>query len=186
MLSSAISDLSKQISALEQKLSAMQEEAEDIPRKQDELEYWMQKKADDIKKAELLDKTMEYLQISKDALSNSYLGKLKSIFAEYMSRLTDLSKEDLCIDNDLDVQVENMGQSREMGYFSAGQSDLIILCMRLALVDTLFEGTNPFIILDDPFVNLDDQHTARALKLLDNLSQDHQILYLFCNSSRRL
>ena len=27
--------------------------------------------------------------------------------------------------------------------------------MRLALVDTLFESEQPFLILDDPFVNLD-------------------------------
>ena len=40
------------------------------------------------------------------------------------------------------------------------------------------------MILDDPFVNLDDTRTKEALELLRVLSQDRQILYLTCNSSR--
>ena len=66
----------------------------------------------------------------------------------------------------------------------AGQSDIITLCMRLALVDALFKETKPFVILDDPFVNLDDTYTERALKLLENIGTDHQVIYLVCNSSR--
>ena len=58
--------------------------------------------------------------------------------------------------------------------------------MRLALSDALFEGERSFMILDDPFVNLDDAHTAQALKLLRELSEDRQIIYLVCNTSRIL
>ena len=60
-----------------------------------------------------------------------------------------------------------------------------MLCMRLALVDALFPETRPFVILDDPFVNLDDKHLSQALALLQDLSQNRQILYLYCNTSRR-
>ena len=59
-----------------------------------------------------------------------------------------------------------------------------MLCMRFALVDALFTGEKPFVILDDPFVNLDDRHTKEALALLRKLAEERQILYLVCNSSR--
>ena len=48
----------------------------------------------------------------------------------------------------------------------------------------VFASDNPVVILDDPFVNLDDEHTEQALKLLKELSQNRQILYLTCSSSR--
>ena len=80
--------------------------------------------------------------------------------------------------------LERYGQARELGYFSAGQGDMIMLGMRLALVDALFRQEKPFVILDDPFVNLDDDHTARALELLKDLARDRQIVYLTCSSSR--
>ena len=41
-----------------------------------------------------------------------------------------------------------------------------------------------FVILDDPFVNLDDAHAAQALELLRTLALERQILYLTCHSSR--
>ena len=59
-----------------------------------------------------------------------------------------------------------------------------MLCMRLSLVDALFRGAKPFVILDDPFINLDDRHTKEALRLLHDLAKDRQIIYLTCNSSR--
>ena len=75
---------------------------------------------------------------------------------------------------------------RELAYFSAGQTDLVMLCMRLALVDALFREENMFVILDDPFVNLDDTHTAQGCALLRNLAAKRQILYLTCHSSRHI
>ena len=75
---------------------------------------------------------------------------------------------------------------RELAYFSAGQTDLVMLCMRLALVDALFREENMFVILDDPFVNLDDAHMAQGCKLLRNLAAKRQILYLTCHSSRSI
>ena len=53
-----------------------------------------------------------------------------------------------------------------------------------ALVDALFTKEQPFLLLDDPFVNLDDARTKRALELLQKISQQRQVVYLVCNSAR--
>ena len=94
------------------------------------------------------------------------------------------SREKILVSPELVVSLERGGESRKLDYFSAGQTDLVMLCMRLALVDAMFRETKPFVILDDPFVNLDDRHTVQALELLKELSRDRQIVYLTCNSSR--
>ena len=101
-----------------------------------------------------------------------------------MAQLEASTGEKYLIDTDFQVYPERMGQSRELAYFSVGQTDLVMLCMRLALVDALFGEENMFVILDDPFVNLDDTHTEQALKLLRSFAQNRQILYLTCHSSR--
>lgn len=38
--------------------------------------------------------------------------------------------------------------------------------MRFALVDAMYPGEKPFLILDDPFVNLDDEKLARGRRSL--------------------
>ena len=88
------------------------------------------------------------------------------------------------VDKDLHLYIDEKGAAREVGSFSAGTIDCIMLCMRLALVDALFSEEKPFLILDDPFVNLDDEHMKRAREMLNKIAQDHQVVYLVCNTSR--
>jgi len=111
---------------------------------------------------------------------------VRSAFKGYMQRLLGEDGERILLTPDLQVQLERYGESREMGYFSAGQTDAVMLCMRFALVDALFTVEKLFVILDDPFVNLDDEHTAEALRMLKELAKDRQIVYLVCNSSRSI
>lgn len=80
--------------------------------------------------------------------------------------------------------VEHKGDFKESAFLSAGLEDLVAVCMRMALVDALYPGEDMFIILDDPFVNLDDRNMRRALDLVERMSQYRQILYLTCHSSR--
>lgn len=60
-----------------------------------------------------------------------------------------------------------------------------MICMRLSLIDALFTNEEPFLIFDDPFVNMDDNHTKRALEMLHKIAENHQVVYMVCNSSRQ-
>lgn len=80
---------------------------------------------------------------------------------------------------------EDEGALRELGYYSAGLKDLFGLCLRFALAECIYPNGG-VLILDDPFVNLDDDKTERAKKLLYTLSERYQILYLTCKQERSL
>mgnify|MGYP007007069249 CR=1 FL=1 len=43
------------------------------------------------------------------------------------------------VDRNLHLHIDEKGAAREVGSFSAGTIDCIVLCMRLALVDALLE-----------------------------------------------
>lgn len=167
-----------------QKYEMLQDSVRQIPELRDELQLWQEKRAADQKKSDLLDDTMAMLEQAKENLSGNYMGPIRRSFEGYLDRLWGDAHGRALVTEDLDVQLERFGQARELGYFSAGQTDLVLLGMRFALVDALFSGEKPIVILDDPFVNLDDQKMKQALKLLEELAQDRQILYLTCSSSR--
>ena len=177
------SGLTRRILGKRQQAQDLRSQLERIPELQNELELCRIQKTEGQTTAQLLDETMEFLQMAKDSLSSNYLGPIQRSFREYLKTMN-REEEKVMITGDLDVQLERQGQVRELGYFSAGQMDAVMLCMRFALVDALFTEEKPFVILDDPFVNLDDNHTAQALELLRTLSEQRQILYMTCNSSR--
>lgn len=164
----------------------LKEETDTLPEIQDEMLRLEQLKKDDATKSAILDKTVEFLTNARESLSMSYLGDVKKHFVDYMKQLSDETGDTLFIDQNLEVSLERRGVARELGFFSAGYSDIVMLCMRFALVDALFPDTKPFIILDDPFINLDDCNTKKALDLLKKLGEDRQIIYLVCNSSRNV
>lgn len=182
-LDAQLSALAADLAGLEQDIRTLQAEADRAPQLEDELSYWTGAFSEGRETAALLDDTVEFLRQAKEQLSTSYLGAIHSGFSSLLRRLTG-EEGPVSVTAQLDVQLERGGARRELAYFSAGQSDLVLLCMRLALVDALFPEVKPFLILDDPFVNLDDRHTEQALALLRDLAADYQIVYLTCSSSR--
>ena len=183
-LRNAITATTSQLLQAQQNVHLLRRQTEGIPALWEELEFQRRKLAEEREKVQILDETIGFLQQAKENLATAYLGTIRAHFGRYLNQLEATIGTNCLIDTDLQVQLECMGQVRELAYFSAGQADLVMLCMRLALVDALFKDQNMFVILDDPFVNLDDVHTAQALKLLRRLARDRQILYLTCHSSR--
>ena len=82
------------------------------------------------------------------------------------------------------IKKELRGILRDKKYLSAGLRDITDLCLRFALIDAIFPNEKPTIILDDPFVNLDDKNIKGGLELLNKIANDKQIIYFVCHSSR--
>jgi uncharacterized protein YhaN len=61
---------------------------------------------------------------------------------------------------------------------SQGTVDVVYLAARLGLVRLVTGNRRPPLILDDPFVTLDDVRGPRALELLRRVSTDFQVIYL--------
>ena len=70
--------------------------------------------------------------------------------------------------------------------YSKGTKDTIALAMRLALVDSLYDNEEPFIILDDPFVHFDDKKIKAASSLVRALAKEKQVIYFTCSRSRAI
>jgi len=61
---------------------------------------------------------------------------------------------------------------------SQGTLDTVYLAARLGLVRLVTGDRRPPLIMDDPFVTLDDERAPRALELLREVSADFQVIYL--------
>lgn len=105
-------------------------------------------------------------------------------FARYCSLMRSALGDSVYVDKDLSVALEGSGELRSVAHLSAGQRALVSLCYRLALCDHLFGEDLPFIVLDDPFRELDEERMSRAAALLGGLAKDRQIIYFYCHKSR--
>ncbi len=78
----------------------------------------------------------------------------------------------------MEVYAPERGDWVSVSDLSQGTVDVIYLAARIGLVRLVTGDRRPPIILDDPFVTLDDARAARALELLRDLATDFQVIYL--------
>jgi uncharacterized protein YhaN len=70
----------------------------------------------------------------------------------------------------------------EADKLSRATQDQIYLAARLTLLQLACEGRKPPLLLDDPFVNYDDERLARTAELLNHLDTAHQIILFTCTN----
>ena len=133
------------------------------------------------KKLQALQAAKAYLEQAHDSLAARYLLPVSQGLRRYLRLFDDRLTVELTASGD--PYVKESGFMRETGYYSRGYRDLFGFCLRLALLDCLYEKEKPFLVFDDPFVNLDAAKTQAAKKLLKEVSACYQVLYFTCKTS---
>jgi uncharacterized protein YhaN len=191
-------EISEQLEEEQKKCDALTEQISDFQKKIDDfvsdtdmrqsvendIDRWTAEKSEAEKRYAILTKTQQYLAEAKDSLAANYMSPMKKNFEKYVALLDD--KLTFEINSDLDVSVNGCGTQHSSNFLSAGYKDLVNFCARMALVDSLFTNEKPPVILDDPFVNLDEEKLKKALALVKDMAGDKQIIYLACHESRSI
>jgi uncharacterized protein YhaN len=135
----------------------------------------------------ILEKTAEFLKEARDDLSNRYTLPIRKAYEEYTAIIDSSLSEGLSISpDDFSMHFERNGALRKNANFNSAFVTLSNICMRLAVLKVAYPAERPFLVLDDPFVYLDDDNCKKALNALKELSKDTQILYFTCHSGRTL
>ena len=132
----------------------------------------------------IINKAKDILAAARDSMTAKYLDKTRKGFNKYVA-LIDEECGEFTIDTSFTVSKTDLGKSRQAESYSRGTRDLHALAIRLSLIDALYSGELPPLILDDPFIAFDDRHIERAVSVLKKLSDNRQIFYFTCSKSRR-
>ncbi len=135
---------------------------------------------------ELIRLTRELLKKADMQLKDRYIKPIKDNFIKYANMLERALGEKVTMTADFEIRFERGGAERSEKYLSAGQLGICAFCFRIALIENMYGGEKPFLILDDPFVNLDENHMEKVKQLLKALSKDLQIIYFTCHQSRKV
>lgn len=170
-------DLQKQMEDLLEE----QENYEDGQRKLEECKLLQEQEK---QKYHALQLAKEKLQTAKEAMTAKYAKPMLTAFCEYYSLVTGDERERFHLDANSQITVDELGKQRIPSQLSFGSKDLIDFCLRLAMVDAMYRQEKPVLILDDPFVNLDDGKAAAAKKLLKKVGEEYQVIYCTCSEFR--
>lgn len=111
--------------------------------------------------------------------------KLAALAAGYLGDITAGRYGELTVSRDMKISIR-VPQTRRMHedpekLLSKGTTDQVFLALRLAMIQCISEkGETIPMLLDDPFPNYDDERLHRALTLLSQVAQRHQVLLFTC------
>lgn len=177
-----ILDYDKQLDDLQERLEELEDLASEIETEKEQYEA-------DKRKYELINKTKEYMEKAKISFTAKYVAPMKSGFDKYYSMINKTAASgripgEYYIDADSNVTVYEAGMQRESRFLSRGLKDLTGICMRMALIEAMYQDERPFVVFDDPFVNLDTARTDGGLKFLEEIASGYQVIYFTCHSGR--
>ena len=165
-------------------LEELQEQLDLRDEKQAELGEQLQQQKKDTKKYLIVKLTQEYLTKAKEQFTARYMDPIANGFSKYFQMLAGDNSGEWIIDANINLKMKEQGELRDTRWLSAGYQDLLGVCMRMALVDTMYKQEKPFLIFDDPFVNLDAKKVAAGNQLLLDVAKEYQVIYFTCHDSR--
>ena len=125
--------------------------------------------------------TSQYLKQAREQFTGHYLKSIENHFQNYISLFGREVLSDITLDSAFHALIPDHGILYHTDWFSKGTQDLIHFCIRLSIITDLYPDETPFLILDDPFVNLDDSARRQAADILNRLSDKWQIIYFTCH-----
>ena len=185
-IDASLSKKRDELSLLDREIADDEGAVERLAELREELETAQEEELVLRKKYDILVRTLTLLEQAEQNLKDRYVSPVKNSFLNYSGPLETVLGERVSFDKDFKVRFERGGELRSDTHLSAGQKSLCALCLRLALIDNMYKGDKPFIIMDDPFVHLDNAHMHRAEVLLKELAKSKQIIYFCCHESRQV
>lgn len=166
-----------QLRLLQDQLDDCRQKEEELKQLQEEFRYLQQQYL-------ILGQTKEFLEQAKNRFTNTYTEPVMKGFRKFYGYIHPEEANLFHMDMDGNLSVTQCNLDREVQTQSTGQRDFIGICMRMAYVEAMYQKEKPFLIMDDPFINLDEEGNEKSKEYLSHLSEEYQMLYFTCHSSR--
>lgn len=172
--------------ALKHEIEGLEDNVSSLDDEQNRLIELQEEKKELDRKIKIYKSLMEEIEGADNRLKEKYVAPIRDRFVDYAKLIEDTLGEKVHMDSSYRISFEREGMLRSYEHLSSGILSICSLCFRLALFDNMFNEEKPFVIMDDPFVSLDETRFNKTKELIKKLSKDKQIIYFSCHPSRDL
>ena len=126
---------------------------------------------------------LDTLGEADEEIQRRFSPELGRVASSYMSAVTGGRYADVLINRDFSAltRAQDDSVARNAEYLSAGTMDIMYLAVRLAVCELALPDGEPCpLILDDALVNLDDERLDQAMKLLEEIARERQVILFSC------
>ena len=156
-------------------------DAEEVATDAEKLATWQEQLASLQRRARVYELTLKAIDAAERATMRTATRYLEKHMVGDLAKVTDGRYRRVRVDDatlGIEVFAPERGDWVDVSSLSQGTLDLVYLAARIGLVRLVTGDRRPPLVLDDPFVTLDDDRARRALDVLKAISTDFQVIYL--------
>jgi len=156
-------------------------DAEQVAAGAEQLAAWREQLVALQRRARVYETTLRSIERAEQATMRTATRYLEKRMVVDLDRITEGRYRRVRVDDatlDMALFAPERGDWVPVTQLSQGTLDMTYLAARLGLVRLVTGDRRPPLVMDDPFVTLDDARATRAIALLKALAQDFQIIYL--------
>ncbi|MEW5991259.1 MAG: AAA family ATPase [Chloroflexota bacterium] len=156
-------------------------DAEEVAAQTEKLATWQEQLATLQRRDRVYDLTLKAIDTAERATMRTATRYLEKHMVGDLAKVTDGRYRRVRVDDatlGIEVFAPERGDWVDVSALSQGTLDLVYLAARIGLVRLVTGDRRPPLVLDDPFVTLDDDRARRALDVLKSISADFQVIYL--------
>ncbi len=127
---------------------------------------------------------MESIENASGKLREGIAPKIAKNAGRLMNAITDGKYDKLNVDLDFALSFTTEGATHDASYLSAGTGDLAYICLRIALIELLYQKSMPPFLFDESFVRMDKERLFKMMKLIHKYGERGCQSLLFSSHSR--
>lgn len=185
-LRSDVSGYRSRLASLEQEIAADESETDKLDSYRSELDELTERLREYEKKHKLLSAAKDLLKEASDAMNRRYVDPVMRELQANSDTLSAAIGRPITVNRDFELLFEDGGSFRKEKHLSSGQRAICSLCFRISLIKNIYRDTVPFVIMDDPFVNLDEANMEQVRSIVEELAEEMQVIYFTCHPSRSI
>lgn len=132
---------------------------------------------------EATNKAISWIEQSYEILRSDFAPVLSGKVKDAITFLTDSKYTDVRVMDDYSLKVQAGNEIIDADFLSGGTYDLLYLSLRIGISKVISKGEIPLLILDDTFLQFDENRTKRAAEYVKG-NTSKQILYFTCHKSQ--
>ncbi|MBC8192286.1 MAG: AAA family ATPase [FCB group bacterium] len=138
----------------------------------------------ELKKGKTILRIREVMDELLEEMDTSTYKPFNSDVANYIARMTDDRYSTIELDESLPTGINRSdGELITYENLSRGTQDVLSIALKLAMVDKYLEDKEGFIIMDDPFVDLDPKRQELTANVIRDFAKDKQVILFTCHPS---
>lgn len=179
--------LRKEIEKIDKEIDSIEEVTKRLSEIEEEIDFYQDKIEQNTEKIKVANITIENIMLISDYIRGDFMPLLKNAISENFSYVTGGRYTEVLIDEDMNISVISADNNEivEISSLSGGTLDQLYISLRLGLSNLISSNKKIPLILDDSFIQYDEERLEKSLEILDKEKNRRQVILFTCQKREK-